>query len=171
MMVFAARAPRVSRKGVVPALVGALVVVFSLFSVAVPTARATEAPGEGSPRTPAFETSLLDPHMDPHPFPPNEHVWGDLTTAERNEKLNNCRSGRVCLAVGQGDGNHTVFELYYCGERSLTDFMGAGAITNNQSGGAAVRLENKDGVVVSTIPANNTPTRIYWDPVWYLTPC
>ncbi|GGW91983.1 hypothetical protein GCM10010297_12260 [Streptomyces malachitofuscus] len=106
------------------------------------------------------------------PFNPNkDKVFGDLTTTQRNDRLNNCPSGRACVAAGQGDGRHTVFELYYCGERSLSQFLGVGAVTNNQTGNVSVRLENKDGIVVSTIPANNTSTRINWDPVWYLTAC
>ncbi|WP_158697356.1 hypothetical protein [Streptomyces hokutonensis] len=100
-----------------------------------------------------------------------EGVRPDVSTAERDYELNHCPAGYLCVAAGQGDGRHTLFRLYYCGQRSIFNFLGAGAVTNNQTGSASARLKNQNGIVVSTIPADNKPYRIYWDAVWYIDPC
>ncbi|MFI6426571.1 hypothetical protein [Promicromonospora sp. NPDC050880] len=68
----------------------------------------------------------------------NEAVFRNQTTFWRNALLNGCKAGRACIAVGQGDGLHTVFVLYQCDTRTLTNFIDAGAINNNQSDDAVV---------------------------------
>lgn len=67
-----------------------------------------------------------------------EFAFRNRTTAQRNALLEDCPEGRACIAVGQGDGLHTVFRLYYCDARTLTNFIDAGAINNNQTDDAVV---------------------------------
>ncbi|WP_020012949.1 hypothetical protein [Promicromonospora sukumoe] len=74
------------------------------------------------------------------PLLTEEAAARNLTTADRNAALNNCPRLYACVAVGQGDGRHTVFFLYHCDTRTLTNFIDAGAITNHQSPGATVRF-------------------------------
>ncbi|WP_423464250.1 hypothetical protein ACO229_06750 [Promicromonospora sp. MS192] len=61
-----------------------------------------------------------------------EEAHRNLTTEARNYFLNNCPNENVCIAVGQGDGRHTVFKLWYCNERTLSNFINAGAVANHQ---------------------------------------
>jgi hypothetical protein len=48
--------------------------------------------------------------------------------------------GFACVSVGQGDGKQSIFRLYKCGQRSLSNFIDALSVVNNQTGGVEVRF-------------------------------
>lgn len=48
--------------------------------------------------------------------------------------------GIACVSVGQGDGKHSVFHLFKCDTRSLSNFIDALAVRNHQTGGATVHF-------------------------------
>jgi hypothetical protein len=79
--------------------------------------------------------------------------------------------GYSCYAVGEGDGQHTFFELYYCDRRSLTNFLGRGAAVNHQTDDAVAELRDRGGWLEQTINPDNRPVSVNWDPVWYIDPC
>ncbi|MFC5818690.1 hypothetical protein [Nonomuraea harbinensis] len=71
----------------------------------------------------------------------------DLSFPEmREEFLDICETeqfnGYACITVGDGDGTHTGFPMFKCGWRKVYNFINAGAVVNNQYGGARVRLYN-----------------------------
>jgi hypothetical protein len=51
-------------------------------------------------------------------------------------------NGYACITVGDGDGTHSGFAMFKCGWRKVYDFINAGALVNNQYGGARVKLYN-----------------------------
>lgn len=105
------------------------------------------------------------------PFSSPESVYRDQTTARRNSRLAACPSGYLCAAAGQGDGLHTVYYLYHCTQRSLSNFIDAGAVRNNQVGGAVAVLKNSAGSIIRTIPADGVTKSVDWLPVYFLDPC
>ncbi|TDD32196.1 hypothetical protein E1286_43885 [Nonomuraea terrae] len=102
-----------------------------------------------------------------------ENVGIKMTTESRNAMLHSCARGYVCVAAGRGDGYHNVFILYSCTQRTLTDFIGDGAIMNNQTDNATVILKDQNGTTVGFVGVHNPPSpfRVRWDPVYYLDPC
>ncbi|ATW51223.1 hypothetical protein CGZ69_28625 [Streptomyces peucetius subsp. caesius ATCC 27952] len=58
------------------------------------------------------------------------------------------------MSVGQGDGKHSVFHLFKCDTRSLSNFIDALAVLNNQTGGAQVHFWGPRYQVY--IPADDT---------------
>ncbi|MER5224293.1 hypothetical protein [Streptomyces flaveus] len=102
---------------------------------------------------------------------PAEHVYRNQTNAQRSSRLNNCPSGRLCIAVGQGDGRHAVFELYYCTERRLGNFIDAGAVNNNQTGNVRAWFASADGRTHEYIAADGVPVGFNPYPYDYLRPC
>lgn len=77
-----------------------------------------------------------------YPLFSGEFVMRDVSSADRNATLHLCASadGIACVSVGQGDGMHSVFHLFKCDTRSLSNFINALAINNNQTDGARVRF-------------------------------
>lgn len=151
----------------VPTTVFALIMMNALFSAGAPAAQAAEQRGTAAGAGTLAWTPGLTP-LDPY----KETVKRNLTTEERNNALHDCWPGYLCVAAGQGDGRHTVYELWYCTRRTLSNFLGAGAVTNNQNGTAPAYLLNRNKIVVSTIPSDNKTRRISsWDPVWYIDVC
>lgn len=167
-MAATANAPRVSRKGA-PAIVAAFVVLLSVLSMSVPTARAAETKGEG--RSSAADAGVMawTPSLSPLHWL-YESVAHHVTTEERNNFLHTCKSGHACVAAGEGNGLHTVYFLYTCTERSLSNFIGDGAVANNQTDSAQVVLKRQDGSTAQVIDAVSTE-RVDWDPIYYLDPC
>jgi hypothetical protein len=103
---------------------------------------------------------------------PREYVTRNLDTATRNLYLRSCRSGYSCYAVGEGDGQHTFFELYYCDHRSLTNFLGRGAAVNHQTDNAVAELLDRGSWLLQSINPDNKPVSVDdWGPVWYIHPC
>jgi hypothetical protein len=169
-MLVSANMPRVLRMGAT-AFAAALAVAFSASSLTAPTAQAAEAKGQARSSTSGVGAMDWAPTLTPFdPF--EEKVHRNLNGTQRSSLLNNCWPGYLCVAAGEGDGQHTVYELYWCGERSLSNFIDAGAAANNQSGGAVAVLRKLDRSVYQKIPAD--PIKIVpvdWRPVWYLDPC
>ncbi|MEU6074015.1 hypothetical protein [Micromonospora sp. NPDC047074] len=102
---------------------------------------------------------------------PREYVTRNLSTESRNLYLRSCKSGYSCYAVGEGDGQHTFFELYYCDSRSVTNFLGRGAAVNHQTDDAVAYLRNSGSVTQQEIAPDNVPVSVDWDPIWYIHPC
>ncbi|MFJ6085728.1 hypothetical protein ACIQI8_30495 [Streptomyces sp. NPDC092369] len=78
-----------------------------------------------------------------YPLFSGEFVWArNVSSADRNAQLVACSwaSGIACVSVGQGDGMHSIFHLFKCDTRSLSNFVDALAVRNNQTGGAQVRF-------------------------------
>ncbi len=94
----------------------------------------------------------------------------NLSTARRNDILHNCPPSRLCVAAGEGDGEHTVFVLYRCDQRTLSNFVGDGAIFNNQPGVPNIGLGKLDGSW-KFFTVDIRGIRITWDPYWYMIPC
>ncbi|MGW1210926.1 hypothetical protein ACWD5F_14980 [Streptomyces sp. NPDC002499] len=77
------------------------------------------------------------------PLYSGEYVERDIPGGENADKaLRICAaaSGIACVSVGQGDGKQSIFHLYRCGSRSLSNFIDALSVLNNQTGGAEVRF-------------------------------
>lgn len=145
-------------------LLVALLALVPLVLLATPA----QAAGAGTGTTAAWFTNLT-PHYPQY----GEDVWIKVNTDKRNAALHSCARGFVCVAAGEGNGYHDVWFLYDCTQRTLSNFIGDGALTNNQTGNARVVLKDQYGKTVRTIDADNTPTpvRVDWDPVYYLDPC
>ncbi|MEV6174947.1 hypothetical protein AB0L99_42965 [Streptomyces sp. NPDC051954] len=161
-----ANTPRVSRKGML-AIVAVFGILLSVFSMTAPTVRATEAKSAGH----AADVGAMawSPGVSPL-YTAKESALPHLTTDERNRIINNCQTGFLCVAAGEGNGLHTVFKLYYCGERTLSNFLGYGAIVNNQPGVSQVGLAGQDKKY-TYYDVDIRGMRVYWDPIWYLDPC
>ncbi|WP_036963486.1 hypothetical protein [Promicromonospora kroppenstedtii] len=104
------------------------------------------------------------------PLLSQEAAGRNLTTADRNAALHNCPRLYACVAVGQGDGRHTVFFLYHCDTRTLTNFIDAGAITNRQSPGATVRFTGPGAPTLAFAPRVE-PYSFYPLPYDRIDPC
>ncbi|MET9105215.1 hypothetical protein [Streptomyces zhihengii] len=77
-----------------------------------------------------------------YPLFSGEWVKRDVSGAQRESELITCSlaSGIACVAIGQGDGKHSIFHLFKCDTRSLSNFIDALSVRNNQTGGATVRF-------------------------------
>ncbi|NKZ08164.1 hypothetical protein [Actinomadura latina] len=142
-----------------------------MFPVGAPAAHAAEKKDGGRPGASDARTLAWTPSLTPLDSR-KERVKPNLTTEQRNNLLHNCWSGYLCVAVGEGDGQHTVFELWYCTRRTLSNFLGAGAVTNNQYTVYPAVLRDRNYITRMTIPTNNVPTRVDdWGPIWYIDVC
>lgn len=105
-------------------------------------------------------------------FGPHETVTPDASTLLRDTMLHNCDSEYACLAAGEGDGEHTVFEVTYCkpDDRWVSNFIGDGAVSNHQVDNAKVVLMDKNKKTLRTIDAGKI-VRVDWDPVYYIDVC
>ncbi|MFF4268843.1 hypothetical protein [Streptomyces sp. NPDC001536] len=95
------------------------------------------------------------------PMHDGEWVKRDVQGGEAAEKaLKDCAraSGIACISVGQGDGKQSIFHLYRCGTRSLSNFIDALTVINNQTGAAEVRFW---GPNVGTYRAPAHPSTIW----------
>lgn len=113
--------------------------------------RVADATNDAS--TGEFAPAAWRPDVRPlHTADHEEVALRNLTTADRNTVLHGCPSYKACVAVGQGDGRHTVFVLYECDPRTLFNFIDAGAITNHQSAGATVRFTGPGAPTLAFTP-------------------
>lgn len=100
---------------------------------------AAQAPAQAAPNV-ASETAGWTPGI--YPLFSGEWVKRDVSGAQRDSELLMCSlaSGIACVAIGQGDGKHSIFHLFKCDTRSLSNFIDALSVRNNQTGGAQVRF-------------------------------
>ena len=100
---------------------------------------AAQAPAQAAPTVAAGPTAWT-PGISP--LFTGEYVTRNVSSADRNAALVACSlaSGIACVSVGQGDGRHSVFHLFRCETRSLSNFIDALAVRNNQTGGAQVHF-------------------------------
>ncbi|MFD5800264.1 hypothetical protein [Streptomyces sp. NPDC127020] len=77
-----------------------------------------------------------------YPLFSGEWVQRNVASADRNAALVACSlaDGIACVSVGQGDGRHSVFHLFKCDTRSLSNFIDALAVRNNQTDRAQVHF-------------------------------
>ncbi|MET8980584.1 hypothetical protein ABZX85_33760 [Streptomyces sp. NPDC004539] len=90
------------------------------------------------------------------PLYSGESVQRDIPGGKNAEdalKICSWASGIACVSVGQGDGRQSIFHLYKCGTRSLSNFIDALSVRNNQTGGAQVRFWGPN-VGTYSAPAN-----------------
>lgn len=116
----------------------AAMVVTMIAALALPLA--AQAPAQAAPNS-AAGTAAWTPEI--YPLYSGERVWArNVSGANRNAALVACSaaSGIACVSVGQGDGNHSVFHLFRCETRSLSNFIDALAVRNNQTGQAQVHF-------------------------------
>ncbi|MEU6076045.1 hypothetical protein [Micromonospora sp. NPDC047074] len=145
-------------------LVAAFAALLSVSALAAPAARAAEPRGD-------VAAAAWTPSLVPF-YGEVEQVYRNLNGSQRQFYLQYCPNGRVCLAVGEGDGQHTVYRLYRCTERGLTNFIDAGAIVNNQVGDAHVRLLGKNHELLGVpVPADDVKREVNWGPIWYIDVC
>ncbi|MFJ4784574.1 hypothetical protein [Streptomyces sp. NPDC088794] len=91
------------------------------------------------------------------PLYSGEYVQRDVQggdNADQALKICALASGIACISVGQGDGKQSIFHLYRCGSRSLSNFIDALSVLNNQTGGAEVRFTGPN-VGTYRAPANS----------------
>ncbi len=153
------------RPGVASASVVVLALVTAL-SAGAPAAQAKESESQGA----GAGTAAWEPWMQF--FGLHETVTPDASTLLRDTMLHNCDSEYACLAAGEGDGEHTVFEVTYCrpDDRWVSNFIGDGAVSNHQVNNAKVVLMDKNKKTLRTIDAGKI-VRVDWDPVYYIDVC
>ncbi|QEV21628.1 hypothetical protein CP975_32545 [Streptomyces alboniger] len=112
-------------------------VVTMIAAVLVPLA--AQAPAQATPNVAAGPTAWT-PQI--YPLFSGEWVKRDVSTDQRRDELIWCslKSGIACVAVGQGDGKHSIFHLYKCDTRSLSNFIDSLSVRNNQTDEAQVRF-------------------------------
>ncbi|MEU8377872.1 hypothetical protein [Streptosporangium sp. NPDC048865] len=125
-------------------LIGLILVVPAMIAVSPTPATAASTTIDFRPVTHSVATAAWIPRVVPlYSGEPRM----DLSFPEmREEFLDVCETedfnGFACITVGDGDGTHTGFPMYKCGRRKVYNFINAGALVNNQYGGARVRLYN-----------------------------
>ncbi|MBE4738594.1 hypothetical protein [Streptomyces caniscabiei] len=129
----------------------AAIIVTMIAAVALPLA--AQAPAQAASNDTAGVTAWT-PEI--YPLFSGESVERDVSSLTRNIKLDYCaaRNGIACVSVGQGDGKHSIFQLYKCDTRSLSNFIDALAVVNHQTGGAQVHFWGPR--YETYIPADNT---------------
>ncbi|MFJ4785705.1 hypothetical protein [Streptomyces sp. NPDC088794] len=100
---------------------------------------AVQAPAQAASNV-AAGTAGWTPEI--YPLCSGEWAKRDVSSAQRpDELIARCwASGIACVAVGQGDGKHGIFHLFKCDTRSLSNFVDALSVRNNQTGAAQVRV-------------------------------
>lgn len=100
---------------------------------------AAQAPAQAAPNG-TVGTAAWTPEI--YPLFSGEWVQRNVSSADRNAALVACSlaNGIACVSVGQGDGKHSVFHLFKCDTRSLSNFIDALAVRNHQTGGAQVHF-------------------------------
>ncbi|SCL25568.1 hypothetical protein [Micromonospora inyonensis] len=148
----------------------ALTALVSVFAMAAPAAQATENTREGTTSRDDVHAMAWTPVISPF-YTDREKRFPHVDTDGRNLLIDLCPSGRLCVAAGEGNGLHTVYYLYYCTERSLTNFIGDGSAKNAQTGSARALLLNQNRVIQVALDPDPDPVRIDWDPTYYIDPC
>lgn len=142
------RLRRISRRA-------AAMAVTMIAAVALPLA--AQAPAQAATNV-AAGTTAWTPEI--YPLFSGESVERDVSSFTRDARLRACalRNGIACVSVGQGDGKHSLFHLYKCDTRSLSNFIDALAVVNHQTDGAQVHFWGPRYEVY--IPANNAVTTV-----------
>lgn len=157
-----------NRRRVTLARILAVVAAFLVLSTTATTSALAAEP-KGRSSAPDAELLARTPGLTPF-YSDKENVYRNVSTDRRNQIIHNCPPSHLCVAAGEGDGEHTVFVLYYCADRTLSNFIGDGAIFNNQPGVSSVGLGKQDGTwTFFTVDIRGI--RITWDPYWYMIPC
>ncbi len=119
----------------------------------VPLSQTTAQAAQAAPGATA-ESAAWTPGI--YPLFSGEWVQRNVSSADRNTALALCAyaDGIACVSVGQGDGRHSIFHLFKCDTRSLSNFVDALAVRNNQTGGAQVHFWGPNYSVY--IPDNDT---------------
>jgi hypothetical protein len=156
------------------ACIATLVALFAVLSMTAPTAQAAATKDRGRPSKSDAGALAWRPELNPLDSGSDEEsVHRDQSTQDRNTFVDNCPSGHLCLAAGEGDGQHTVWKLYFCTRRTLSQFNGDGAIYNNQTGSASTILLDKNKRAIpgwgTILPGQKV--RVTWDKVWYIDVC
>jgi hypothetical protein len=128
-------------------------VVTMIAAVLVPLA--VQAPAQAAPNV-ATGTAGWTPQI--YPLFSGQWVKRNVSTAQRDNELIWCSlaSGIACVAVGQGDGMHSIFHLFKCDTRSLSNFIDSLSVRNNQTGGAQVRFWGPDYSLYANADGNIT---------------
>ncbi|WP_416903730.1 hypothetical protein [Micromonospora echinospora] len=142
----------------------------SVFATTAPAAQAVEATRAGTSSAADVRAAAWTPVISPF-YTNIEKRFPHVDTEGRNLLIDLCPSERLCVAAGEGTGLHTVYYLYYCTERSLTNFIGDGSAKNAQTDNATARLLNQNRVIRVSLSPDPDPVRIDWDPIYYLDPC
>jgi hypothetical protein len=79
-----------------------------------------------------------------------------------------CASGWLCLWAYDSDDS---VQYYYCGTYALPNWVGDGALENNQTEGTVARFKNNNQETLWTSTAYDFRESVNWTPVWYVTPC
>lgn len=118
--------------------------VLMMIAAAALVPLATQAPAQAAQAAPnsTAGTAGWTPYISPL-FPGSgEWVKRNVSSFDRHQELLNCAAvrGYACVSVGQGDGRHSLFRLYHCQQRSLSNFIDAVAIRNNQTHAAVLSM-------------------------------
>ncbi|MDN3027032.1 hypothetical protein [Streptomyces sp. S.PB5] len=125
-------------------LVGLVLAVLTMIALSPTSATAASTAIESRSATNVVAPAAWNPRVVPL-YSGETKVALDSAEA-RKRLLDLCQTedlnGYACITVGDGDGTHSGFVMYRCGWRKVYDFINAGALVNNQYGGARVRLYN-----------------------------
>ncbi|MFI0453581.1 hypothetical protein [Actinomadura sp. 6N118] len=84
-----------------------------------------------------------------------------------------CAHGNACASAIYGNGAY-LFTFFRYASYGLSNWFGTGSAFNNQSGGAAMRLEDNNHRQLNCIPAGKS-RYVDWTPVWFIrltaSPC
>lgn len=159
---------RFVRKGA-PAFAAALTVLCAASAIAAPAGAAETR--SAKPASTGAAARAWTPQLTPFSGG-QERVHRHLSGADRSYLLHHCWPGYLCIAAGEGNGLHSVWELYYCTQRSLSNFIDAGAANNRQYGPYATLLTFKrDGTPYQEVRPDTGVVPVDWRPVWTIAPC
>jgi len=118
---------------------------------------AAQAPAQAAPTVEAGTTAWT-PNI--YPLLSGESVDRNISSANRNAALALCAyaNGIACVSVGQGDGMHSIFHLYKCDTRTLSNFIDALAVRNHQTGEAQVHFWGPNKYIYT--PADNVTYQV-----------
>ncbi|SDT45391.1 hypothetical protein [Jiangella sp. DSM 45060] len=145
----------------------AVILVGLLSTMALPAEADQPA---SSPAAGEVGTSSWTPGLSPF-YSATERVWRGQDGPQRRSLLEACPLSYLCLATGEGNGRHTVYWLRECPERSIWNFIDAGAVVNHQTGGAVAGFRYQSHSLYWALGPNNVIHSIDWKPVWYVDPC
>ncbi|MEU8222613.1 hypothetical protein [Kribbella sp. NPDC048915] len=130
--------------------------ILSLIATAVLIPLAAQTQAHAAP--PAPDATVGPAAWTPQIYPlfSGEWVRRNVASADRNAELVACSLARgiACVSVGQGDGRHSVFHLFKCDTRSLSNFINALAVRNHQTNNAKVHFWGPRYSVL--VPADTT---------------
>jgi hypothetical protein len=108
--------------------------------------------GQAAPAAAAASPPSTSPAVE-HPFVP---PGGSFT----------CLSGFACAGVPYSNGTYVFKFIHYDGY-SVSFWHGSGFVINNQTGGAAIRIDDVNGHQVRCFSPNPNPVNgVNWEPIW-----